>query len=221
MGRIQGGGGGGAGRPSLLLVALGLPALVPALGGLLPGEAADEGVAVRGPLVAAHSTGAVPEHTGGFGEPDCSFCHFDGELDQEPGTFELAGLPEDGWVPGREYELVLTLSHPDLVLAGFQLAVRFASGELEGEQAGDLAAGRGQQTETPTRSRVRYLGHTAEGTEPDRDGERSWSFRWTAPEEVGAGPVRFNASGNAADGDGSEFGDLVYTLELDLPPAGD
>jgi uncharacterized protein (TIGR03437 family) len=40
---------------------------------------------------------------------------------------------------------------------------------------------------------------------------------WVAP-SVGAGPVVFNAAGNAANGSNSNSGDFVYTTETTLPP---
>ena len=58
---------------------------------------------------------------------------------------------------------------------------------------------------------VQYVAHTAEGTGAGAsDGPFEFHFNWTAPEQS-AGPVIFNASGNAADGANSSDGDYIYT----------
>ena len=58
---------------------------------------------------------------------------------------------------------------------------------------------------------VQYVSHTAEGTGAGvSDGPFEFHFNWTAPEHS-AGPVMFNASGNAADGANASAGDYIYT----------
>lgn len=49
-------------------------------------------------------------------------------------------------------------------------------------------------------------------------GPRSWEFDWTAP-SAGTGPVRFYAAGNAANNDGSDNGDRIYTSNLAVAEA--
>lgn len=167
-----------------------------------------------------NSAGPPPETTGGFGEDTCAFCHLDFPLNEEGGEFELLGLPEDGWERGATYELVLRLSHPELGRAGFQISARFASGPEEGQQAGSFEPGPGQAVQAPSYTSTRYLNHDREGIAPTSEGERRWRFRWIAPEEGGA-TVVFHAAGNAANGDGAEWGDRPYSMEVRLEPAAD
>jgi hypothetical protein len=169
-----------------------------------------------GAAPASYVEGPPPGHTGGFGEPTCRACHFEGALDDPAGALELSGLPERP-EPGATYELALRLRHPDLRRAGFQLAARFASGGREGEDAGTLEAGEGQRVAGNTQRPVTYLQHTAEGTRPDRDGEAEWTFRWTAPPGDSAA-ILFHVAANAANDNLSEFGDLIYALEVEVPP---
>lgn len=193
----------------LLPAALGL-LLLPVLGPAVQ--------AARGGSAPAHSARPPTESTGGFGEDTCAFCHLDGELNEEGGTLELLGLPEEGYVAGRPYELTVRLHRPGIARAGFQIAARFGSGPSEGEQAGAFIAGEGQVVQEPSYLPVQYLGHDAEGVEPAEPGVGRWTFEWIAPPD--AGPVLFHAAGNAADGDGAEWGDRIYTLEATLEPAG-
>lgn len=204
--------GGAAGRllPAAFLVFLLGPVLVPAV---------DAVHAVAGPAVPrAHSDRPPAESTGGFGEDTCAFCHLDGELNEEEGSLELLGLPEEGYEAGEEHALSVRLRHPELRRAGFQLTARFASGEREGDQAGILLARSGQTVQEPSHRPVQYLSHDGDGVEPAAEGEGRWAVRWIAPDEPHA-PVVFHLAGNAADGDGSEWGDRVFTRERELDPA--
>ena len=45
-----------------------------------------------------------PAHTGGFGEPTCLQCHFDGALNEPGGELRVEGLPE-AYMPGETYTL--------------------------------------------------------------------------------------------------------------------
>lgn len=196
------------------------PVAGPALDALQGGTGAEAfplGVGVHG-APEMNSAGPPPETTGGFGEDTCQFCHMDYQLNEEGGEFELLGLPDEGYEAGERYELTLRLAHPELGRAGFQLAVRFASGSHEGEQAGELVAGAGQQLQSPSYTTISYLNHSREGIQPTTVGERRWSFEWIAPETAEASVV-FHAAGNAANGDGAEWGDRPYALELRLEPA--
>jgi hypothetical protein len=79
--------------------------------------------------------GAPPGTTGGFGEPTCMQCHFDGELNAAGGSLDVDGLPER-YTPGETYRLIVRLRHAGTAAAGFQLSARTA----DGAQAGVLAA---------------------------------------------------------------------------------
>lgn len=148
-------------------------------------------------------------HTGGFGEPTCRVCHFDGPLDPPGGELEVEGLPP-GYEPGRTYPLTITLRHPELEAGGFELAVRFAepgsaartapAPSLEppergqaglppgpaGTQAGTLAPVDGRVAisegpESPGAPPVQYAHHSVAGLEPTGPGVATWTIEWTAP----------------------------------------
>lgn len=165
-----------------------------------------------GPGVTVYADGPPPGHTGGFGEPTCHQCHFDGPLDDPAGVLEVEGIPAT-WEAGRRYSLRVRLARPGLARGGFQLAARFARGAAEGEQAGSLrpAHRRTAVTEVDATG-VQYASHRMKGAEPVARDTAAWRLEWRAPAE-GAGasaPVVFHVAANAANGDDSEFGDFIY-----------
>lgn len=182
-------------------------------------------LAVAGALVALAGAGAwaahpaaphasFPEgpplaHTGGFGEPDCSACHFDGAVNDSLGALSLSGVPKR-YTPGKSYRLLVTLEHPGLERGGFELAARYAAGPAVGEQAGvlkPLAAA--AAVSAPQGSNVQYAHQTLAGSSATA-GVASWEIRWAAPAQ-GESPVVFHIAANAGNGDQSQFGDWIYT----------
>ena len=68
---------------------------------------------------AAFESGPPTGHTGAFGEPDCTACHFDYDANEHGGTLTIGGAPEV-FVAGKRYELSIVLQHPDIEVGGFQ-----------------------------------------------------------------------------------------------------
>lgn len=150
--------------------------------------------------------------TGGFGEHSCRQCHFDNDLNAPGGSIAITGLPES-FAPGERYPLTVTLTREQLDAGGFQLAARFAGGERDGLQAGDLApADERSNVLRDGRRAILYAQHTRAGTKPTAGGKAEWRVTWTAPQT--AGKVVLNVAAVAADGDLSSFGDHVYIREL-------
>ncbi len=149
-----------------------------------------------------------PAHTGGFGEPTCHACHFDGSLNEEGGSLTIAGVP-DAYEPGARYRLTVRLRRADLGAAGFELAVRFP----DGTQAGTLRPTDGRaEVSTADASGVQYAHHTPAGSKPTASDSVRWTLEWKAP-TAARDSVAFHAAANAANGDASEFGDFIYTAQ--------
>lgn len=164
--------------------------------------------------VAVFPDGPPPGHTGGFGEPTCHVCHFDGPLNGPDGALSVVGLPTS-YQPGRTYTVRVELEHPELRRAGFQLAIRFAGGARRGTQAGSVNAGDGDAAVVVVDSAgVAYAQHTQVGARPDLQGAAAWNVLWTAPEA--AGTVIVHVAANAANDDDSEFGDHVLAEALEI-----
>jgi len=155
-------------------------------------------------------------HTGGFGEPTCLACHFDGALNDSAGSVGIEGLPAR-YTPGSRYRLVVTVRHPQLKLAGFELASRFATGADSGTQAGTLVATDDRAAVTPDdASRIQYAHHLRSGTTPLSAGVGRWTIEWVAP-TTGSGAVVMHVTGNAADDNDSPLGDYIFARAVTVP----
>ncbi|HEX8696208.1 MAG TPA: choice-of-anchor V domain-containing protein [Longimicrobium sp.] len=160
----------------------------------------------------AFPDGPPPGFTGGFGEPTCAQCHMGEALNEAGGTLSLAGIP-DAYRPGEPYRITVSLARGDLQRGGFELSARFADGAAAGRQAGSFRAPDERvKVVEGTPSGVQYAGHARPGVQPAAPGRIEWTVEWTAPASA-AGSVVFHAAANSANGDESQFGDLVYTLE--------
>jgi hypothetical protein len=181
-----------------------LPVLAVALAG--PGSARS----TPGPATLAHFPDGPPARvTGGFGEDTCGACHFDFGYAPAQGRAEVAGFP-GCYSPGAAYDLEVVLEDPGMAVAGFQLAVRF---EADGTQAGILAAAPEHATAVAVvvDRDVAFAQHTLDGSALPAPGAAHWRIRWTAP--PGADRVLLHAAMVAGDGDRSQDGDVVYTVE--------
>ena len=171
-----------------------------------------------GPLPGnAYVEGPAAGHTGGFAEATCHECHFDQPINDPEGTLTLKGVP-DTYTPGQSYGITITLKRPAIGRGGFQLAARFATGELKGNQAGSLQAvdARVQVAAAEDRD-VHYAQHTSFGSNLTSTEIASWTIAWISP--TTGGSVAFHVAANAANDDASEFGDFIYTQNgLARPP---
>jgi hypothetical protein len=152
--------------------------------------------------------------TGGFGEQTCQSCHFDYPLNPvEEGSLAISGIP-DSYKSGSSYAIVIEVNRQNLGKAGFQLSARTTAGT----QAGSFSLDQERLRFTNESGDIQYVQHTAEGTRPTGQHSTVWQVKWTAPSKA-AGPVTFNVATNAANGDDSEFGDLIFASELISQPS--
>ena len=149
-----------------------------------------------------------PAHTGGFGEPLCTACHIQADVNTGPGSIAVDGLP-DSFVPGAKYTLTVTVSQEYLSAGGFQLSARHD----DGRQAGTLtpAADDTARAAVTIHQDVQYIHHRYDGTAAVAPDTARWQIVWTAP---AAGNVVFHVAANAADDDESPMGDLIYSSTL-------
>ena len=144
-------------------------------------------------------------HTGGFGEPTCRECHFDGPA-PPPNALSLGGVPER-YQPGTTYRLEVSILDTTARVGGFELAARIAAGARAGEQAGILCAlGARVAVIADTVTGVQYASHS--GAAP-ADSLR-WELDWRAPAED-VGTVVFHVAANSANDDDSMLGDVIIT----------
>ena len=161
----------------------------------------------------AYADGAPPGFSGGFKEDSCHACHFHEELNAAPGRITIEGVPAT-FAPGERYVLTITLRRAGMKLAGFQMTARFKD---NGAQAGTLSRGPDDvdRVGVETQEGIQYAGQKKAGTPVAADAGK-WTIVWTAPKT--GGPVIFNVSANAANGNGSADGDFIYTSTAQSVP---
>jgi hypothetical protein len=203
------------GMSGLGVLAVGGMATSPDLEGGTPPEQARHQITGGGPGALAFPDGPPARVTGGFGEDSCQSCHWDGEVNEGPGELTVSGFPST-YEAGERYELSITLRHPELATAGFQLAIRGA--EDEGQAGAFEVAGPDDDRVGILEDReVHFVHQTAVGSEPSSEKKSSWRVHWTAPGSSAA-RLLLHASAVAGDGDFSQMGDAVYSLELASDP---
>ena len=168
-------------------------------------------VAIPRPL-GASASGPVPASTRGFGEMTCQQCHWDNPLNGPEGALALSGIP-DTYVTGQRYSITVSVAHPALVNAGFQLSARLDSGASAGAFG---ALDERIETVSDEGTQVIYLQHTSAGTAPTALPSTHWAFEWTAPSARER--VVFHAAANAANGDDSPLGDHIFTASATTQP---
>src|SRR5437867_3729080 len=140
-----------------------------------------------------YSLGPDPGSNGIFGDARaCSIsgCHVGNPVNFPGGSVTLAGLP-GAWTPGQTYPLTITVQRPGQVRFGFQLS---AVVDATSQQAGTLTRG-ASNVQIITSGGIQYAQHN------NASNNNTFSVNWTAPSSAGAGTVRFNLAGNAANGD--------------------
>jgi hypothetical protein len=171
-------------------------------------------VVTGGPPVAGYAESAPPGFSGGFNEQSCHACHFHGGLNSGPGRVAIVGVPA-AFVARERYPITVTLTHPQMKLAGFQLTTRF---QASGAQAGALAPEPGDEERIgiDVQGDVQYANQRMKGAALSTPGTVRWSLVWTAPES--SNPVVFHVAANAANADGTAEGDSIHTAAVTALP---
>jgi hypothetical protein len=171
--------------------------------------------AAAAPVLLAFPDAPPAQTTGGFGEDSCYACHFGGERNDAEGELVLRGWPER-FEPGARYQLELSLERPGMAAAGFQLAVRTID---DAEQAGEIEIldEVAERVAIATAGDVLFVHQTQAGAAPDDSARTRWTVTWIAPAR--AEPIVVHVAAVAGDGDASQIGDHVYTLEHRAEPS--
>jgi hypothetical protein len=158
-----------------------------------------------------------PSNTGAPGEATCTSCHA-GTLNSGMGRFEIGiGSSEDSTVsvvlPDSEYVIGVAIVQAGRQKFGFQLTALDGSGNKVGTFLPDegISITPGTVNQIPRQ----YAGHVGMSTTSTEPGMHAWTVRWKAPEKLPA-RVFFYASGNAANGNRQNSGDLIYTDSLSV-----
>jgi hypothetical protein len=115
------------------------------------------------------------------------------------------------YTPGAKHTLRITLADPAAERWGFQLTAQLSGVANKG---GTLNLVNPSETVKEEDSGLEYVSHRADGTRPGQRNQVTWDVEWVAPPQ-GAGNVTFFAAGNAANRNGNEFGDKIYTASAE------
>ena len=176
----------------------------------------------------AYSSGADPRNTGAPGDSNCSSCHLGTALNKGGGSIAILLAGDATYTPGVKQRITIKLADTGQRRWGFELTARLNS-DLSNGQAGTLATAGDGQTQVlcdrtgrnapcPTPATVQFATHTTAGTKNGTTGGLSFSIDWTPP-AADAGKITLYAAGNAANGNGADTGDHIYTAFLELSPA--
>jgi hypothetical protein len=155
---------------------------------------------------------------GSPGEGTCASgsCHNSFALNSGSGSVSISvfGLVNGNmYVPGQTYQVNVTVQQTGIGLFGFGIEALQSSGA----NAGAWTAGTDSQILNATisgnsRATVAHIDNSGFASNT-----RTWTFNWTAPvDEI---PVMMYAAGNAANANGGDSGDYIYTTMLSLMPA--
>jgi uncharacterized protein (TIGR03437 family) len=161
--------------------------------------------------VFALPTGAPPGNTGAPGNLVCTACHRSFALNPEGGSVRIQAV---NYKPGQAQTLRVTVSHPEAVRWGFQIAARWAKDPTQ--NAGRFNA---PNADVQIQQAGVYATHTAAGTLTNgANGAKTFEVEWVAPEGADDSDVIFYAAGNAANNNATgtftgNTGDRIYTTE--------
>lgn len=146
--------------------------------------------------------------TGAPGEGDCSGCHSGKVVNSDPlGSLQIQIDSNNGFYePGKIYTVKVKLKYNGKNRFGFALSTRYINSTgFVGTFSSEAISG--------VFNRIEYVAHTKASI--DMPDEKSWIFKWQAPES-GDKDIHFYAAGVVANADNDNTGDIVYTNQITL-----
>ena len=173
-----------------------------------------------------YSSGADPRMTNAPGDlGTCNSCHLGTALNKGGGSVVIVMPGGKSYLPGVKQRITVEVTDSAQKRWGFELTARLNS-SLSTGQAGCLAASDNTTQvfnsiggkPSCTSTSLQFVTHTVSGTRNGTKGSITFAFDWTPP-TTDVGPVTLYAAGNAANGDGTDTGDHIYTTSLELAVA--
>jgi len=183
------------------------------------------GVVLSAAIIYGYQTGPDPRHTGAPGDDPLacatSGCHVGTPLNGGGGNVALNFQNGMTYTPGVQQSFSIVITDPVAKAYGFQMTARLESNLANG-QAGDFTAGTQQlvlcddasfkgSKGCPASAPVQFIEHSAPFL------TNTISVVWTPPAS-NAGNVHIYVAANAANHDGAETGDHIYTANYTLTP---
>ena len=179
-------------------------------------------------LVWAFTSGPDPRSDGGPGGSAAacaqSGCHTGTAVNAGGGRVELQFPDGLTYTPGVKQRIKVVITDSTARSYGYQVSARLASNETNGQAGRFDVVGAGQlilcldgRERTATGScaastPIEFIEHSRPAT------ANTIEFDWTPPAAASTGNVRFYVAGNAANGDGRNTGDKIYTANFTVVP---
>jgi uncharacterized protein (TIGR03437 family) len=183
-------------------------------------------------LLWAHAAGPDPRHTAAPGDDPLACatagCHVGTPLNGGGGNVVVNFANGLTYSPGAQQTFTIMVTDPTARVYGFQMTARLES-DLANGQAGDFTAGQQQlvlcaaglgdfgitkpNTGCPANEPVQFIEHNR----PFFPNQMPIQVQWTAP-STNVGSVHIYVAANAANGNGLETGDHIYTASYVLTP---
>jgi len=156
-------------------------------------------------LLLSYSSGAPFGYSGSPGDNGrtCNQCHTYSGSGYSP-TFDVTGIPANGYQPGQTYQLTLSVSNVTTAKKGFEACVEDANHQKQGTFSN-------ADSNTQAIQNNEYITHTGSGTT-----QSAWTFNWTAPATT-QGDVTLYFAVNMANGNGSTSGDYIQSGSVVIP----
>lgn len=147
------------------------------------------------------SSGAPDASTGSPSDGQtCASCHAGAAAIVLPNIISTT-IPSTGYIPGNTYTVTAFFPRVGHTTFGFQISPQDISGVVIGT-LNDI------NLETQITGFGTYITHSSGGT--IGVDSKTWTFEWTAP-SPGVGNITFYGAFNAANGNGSNNGDSIFT----------
>jgi hypothetical protein len=179
------------------------------------------------PTLAAEPDGAAPRLAGAPGDDTCTSCHQGTALNAGGGRVTILLDGPATYEPGVKQRIRVQVDDPVMRAAGFELTARLAS-DLAHGQAGTLLAPDNKSQvicenvllpPCASNAPVQFITHTYAGYAATKAASNTFDVDWVPP-ATNVGSVRLYATANAANGNGRNTGDHIYSTSLELAPVG-
>lgn len=163
--------------------------------------------------VVSNSSGPSSGYTGAPNENDCTSCHSGTSLVTSGSKWNRvrmgSNIPSTGYLMDSTYTITLTYAETGISTFGFQLTSLSSDSSKAAGTFATTDARTQKNSGTVSGLTRNYIEHTATGNAKVGTDSTSWVFKWKAPSKNRGGIV-FYVNVNAANGNGSSSGDVIY-----------
>ncbi len=176
-------------------------------------------------VMMAFSTGPMIKRTGAAvdGGLDCTACHRTFAPANSDPRGKVTITTAASYTPGQKQNIEVKIEHPEAIRWGFQLTARPVNDQTK--MAGTFTPTPVVRVEcnptgdSPCNGELEFASHRSAVVAAPAAGSYTYTVEWTPPiNEVG--DIMFYAAGNAANNNGANSGDYIFTTSLRIAAGG-